>query len=575
MAKPNFTDQQKKAIELRNRNLLVSAAAGSGKTSVLVERIIRRVLDDKPSVDVDRLLIMTFTNAAAAQMREKILNAIDERRRSDPFDPNLRKQSALVHTASITTIHGFCLSILKNHFNEAGLSPDFRTADEGEAKLLRQDALSEVLEEAYKEHSEAFLNMAESVAVGRTDKALEQILDRLYEFSMSHPDHEAWLDSCVRSYEDFSTADDIEALPVVKEYLEALSSEVKEVEEGYLELKSFIQKKEGLSPYENTIDSDLSGVRAVSGASSLRAFSEALKEMDFIRFGQGGKKSTVKAAEEDKAFLKERRDFLKGRMSKLKEQFAVFSLEGEKEKAGRCLAVIKELVRLAKKYIERYSEKKRDAGIIDYADMEHLAIKVLSENDDTIGREYREHYEEVYVDEYQDTNFVQEALLKAVTRGRNLFMVGDVKQSIYGFRLARPDIFIEKYNNYSKEESENQRIDLTSNFRSGREIINTVNELFSVTMNARNSGFDYDEDAKLRFGASAPSGDGDETRNRTELIITEREDSGADPKETEAKAVALRIAELIRNHKTYDSDSKEFRPVRYGDIVILLRTLSG
>ncbi len=584
MTKVSFTKEQSRAIELRDKNLLVSAAAGSGKTAVLVERIIRRILDEKAPVDVDRLLIMTFTNAAAAQMREKIHNAIEEKRRLDPFDPKLSRQSALVHNAMITTIHGFCLNILKNHFNEASLSPDFRIADEGEAKLLRQDALSEILEERYAQNSPEFIEMVEKLAAGKTDRTVEDTVNRLYDFAMSYPEPEKWLEKCVRAYREIVPGPDpdscyeaLERVPLIKQYFEDLRSQIREILKAYTELYDHCMQNEGLLMYENTLSSDIRGVNRCASAGSLRELIDNLSELDFIRFGTGAKKGGVKPSEEDKEYVREGRDGLKGRLSSLKERFKGFDPVRECARIAEDVSCVQELTGLTGAYIKRYSEKKREANIIDYSDMEHMAISVLSADHGAAAAEYRELYEEVYVDEYQDSNAVQETLLKAVARENNLFMVGDVKQSIYGFRLARPDIFIEKYNSFSGEDTGKERdirIDLSRNFRSRREVIDSVNEIFGAVMNRANSGFDYDEKARLCFGADGYKENG-ECDNRAELILAQKGDSGADAKEYEALVIAQRIDELMREHKVTDPDTGELRPLRYADIVILLRTSKG
>ena len=584
MAKVSFTGEQTKAIELRDKNLLVSAAAGSGKTAVLVERIIRRILDEKAGVDVDRLLIMTFTNAAAAQMREKIRNAIEEKRRLNPFNRELARQSALVHNAMITTIHGFCLNILKNHFNEVSLPPDFRIADEGEAKLLRQDALSEVLEEKYSKNSPEFIEMVEKLASGKTDRAVEDTVNRLYDFAMSYPEPEKWLEKCVQAYREIIPGPDpdscyeaLERVPLIKQYFEDIRAQIRNILEDYTELYERCLQDEGLLMYENTLNSDMEGVRRCAFAGSVRELVDNLGELDFIRFGTGAKKGGVKPSEEDKEFVRAGRDSLKGRLSSLKERFKDFDPVRECGRIAQDISCVQELTELTGEYIKRYSEKKREADIIDYSDMEHLALRVLSADNGAAADEYRELYEEVYVDEYQDSNAVQETLLKAVARDNNLFMVGDVKQSIYGFRLARPDIFIEKYNSFSEDDTGRERdirIDLSQNFRSRREVIDAVNEIFGAVMNRANSGFDYDEKARLSFGAEGYNENG-ECDNRAELILAQRGDSGADAREYEALVIAERIGELMREHKVFDPDTGGLRPLRYSDIVILLRTSKG
>ncbi len=569
MSDISFTKEQTDAIELKNRDLLVAAAAGSGKTAVLVERIIRRITDGEAPADIDRLLIMTFTNAAAAQMREKILNGIDERLKEDPFNENLRKQSALVHNAMITTIHGFCLNILKNHFTEASLSPDFRVADEGEAKLLKRDALSEVLEEAYEEGRSGFIDMTEAIASGKNDTALEDVIGRLFFLAMSCPEPEAWLNSCISVYEELERAEEPGEEPIIKQYLETLRSELTEVLEGLRSLLSFVMSREGMQKYENTIRSDISAVETAACAASLSGFMEALKAVEFVRFGTGGRKDSQEAPE-DKAFLKDRRDGLKERVTALKKKYRSFDLKEERKRIAECIPLLRELVSITEKYMKRYAEKKREANIIDYNDMEQLAIKVLKENDGAPGKEYRELYEEIYVDEYQDSNLVQEELLKEVGRGGNLFMVGDVKQSIYGFRLARPDIFIEKYERFTAGDSKEQRIDLNRNFRSRREVLDSVNEIFSVVMTRENSGIEYDEAAALKFGA-AYYGDRDE-KYKSELLIAQRGIAETDAKELEALVIAERIIDLRSQLKIFDPDAGGFRPLRFSDIVILLRT---
>ncbi|MCR5788263.1 MAG: helicase-exonuclease AddAB subunit AddA [Lachnospiraceae bacterium] len=577
-----FNDEQNKAISLRNRSLLVSAAAGSGKTTVLVERIVRRILDTEHPCDVDRILIMTFTNAAAAQMREKITDAIEEERRKRPFDSRIRKQAALVHNAMITTIHGFCLNVLRNHFHEADLSPDFRVADEGETKLIRQDALGEILEEAYAAGDPGFVTVTEMIVNGKNDAALEDVINRLFDFAMSYPEPESWLAACVSLYEVFQDADlsaPEETVPVIGSLFVQLREELSGISNGFEGLLLEAQETPGLQGYIPMLLSDRDAVDALRQADGFRQLCQALSSFSLVRFGTGLKKGDTKPSEEDKKRLQDGRKYLKEQLDSLKAVYADLDMEAERERILRCLPAVRILTGLTKNYIERYGQKKRNANIVDYADMEQLTIRVLKAEGGELAAEYRQFFEEVYVDEYQDSNLAQEALLKLVSREDNLFMVGDVKQSIYGFRLARPKLFMDKYKSYSQEDSIRQRIDLSSNFRSRREVIRSVNELFSCIMRENNAGMAYTEAEQLRFGATQyeeiPMEDTQEQNYRTELLLTERETGETDAKELEAGVIAEKIIDLMGQFKVRDDRTGGLRPLQYGDIAILLRTARG
>ncbi|MBQ7565089.1 MAG: helicase-exonuclease AddAB subunit AddA [Lachnospiraceae bacterium] len=565
-----YTRDQLEVIESRGSNLLVSAAAGSGKTAVLVERIIRRVTDPVAPVDVDRILVLTFTNAAAAQMKEKIYNTIEEKRAEKPSDVNLQKQAALVHNAMITTIHGFCLSVLKNHFNEAGLTADFRVADEGECRLLRQDALSEVLEKKYEENDPKFIKMAESLAGGKTDRALEELVLKLYEFSVSSPEPDVWFDHCLKSYEDFSDEEKaLSDIPVLTEYFRDIRERLTEVSEGFQRLLPLTDTVTGLDIYRPTIEADLELMEELAQISNPGELMGKLKDVSFIRFGKNGRKGDPKPSEEDKKHLQQLRDVLKDRVKKLQEKARAFDPVESRKQVVSCLPVVRELISLTKEFTACYREKKRDAGIIDYSDMEQLAIRVFLENDGAAAEEYRELYEEVYVDEYQDSNLVQETILTSVSRGDNLFMVGDVKQSIYGFRLARPDIFLKKYNTY-KEGNFGKRIDLNRNFRSRTEVLDAVNEVFAAVMKRENTGIEYDQSARLVRGSKTYTEKS--KAHQTELVLVKKEDTSINEKELEAEVISQRIKSLLLEEEVIDSETGKTRGVMYKDIVILLRT---
>ena len=564
-----FTKEQSQAIESRNENLLVSAAAGSGKTAVLVERIIRRILyDDKP-VDIDRLLVMTFTKAAAGQMKEKILKAIEDKRSEDPSNRSLIRQATLIHNARITTIHGFCLDVIRNHFQEIGLDPGFRVADEGECKLLKADALEKVIERAYEEGRDEFIHMVECLSTGKNDRVLEEVILGMYDFSMSDPNPDAWLKRCVEAYEGDEAGE--------PEWASVLTNRARMViDDAYLMVmraREITHEPDGPYMYEPNTEEDLElieGLKEREGYEGLRA---GLMSVSFERLKGKPKKGPDVDEVLKNAFTK-LRDGYKKMILDLKDDFAL-PMEEQKRRHDACLPVVKELAALTRFMIDEYAALKRDKNVVDFSDLEHMCIDILKGNDGSTAAEYRKYFEEIYVDEYQDSNLVQEELLRLITRGNNLFMVGDVKQSIYSFRLARPRLFVEKYKEYEEDGGCSRKIDLSKNFRSRQSVLDSVNELFTQIMRQDLGGIRYDEAARLNYGADYPVfPDGQDT---SELVLICRE-RDMDERELEAKAIAFRIKQLMKEHTVLDptqEDKYRIRPLKYSDIVILLRTAKG
>ncbi len=586
-----FTEEQLQAIESRNENLLVSAAAGSGKTTVLVERIIRRVLDSNDPVDIDRLLVMTFTKAAADQMREKILKAIDEKRAVEPLNRHLVRQSTLVHNAQISTIHGFCLNVIRNHFQEIGIDPGFRVADEGECKLLKQDVLTEVLEAAYEEGSDSFINMTECIAAGKSDDAVADMIDRLYDFAMSYPEPKEWLKKCEEVYtgQDEGTSDDPAVSDGwVKELIDNskyIISEAMDIAQRAYELCT---QADGPYMYAEAVGKDIELLTDMYDNNTYEGLRSSLMREPFPKLGRA-KKGGPYVDPDIQDRVKKLREGYKKAVSGLASGEFRLTLEENLERIHACAPVASEIIRLTSEFMDRYALSKRDRLIVDFADLEHMCIDILSAEDGSTAKEYREYFEEIYVDEYQDSNLVQEELLKYIARGNNLFMVGDVRQSIYSFRLARPQLFMEKYNSFSSgsandgpetgkdvdrnlepgERTCNRRIDLSTNFRSRASVLTSVNELFAQIMSKEFGGIDYDSAAALHPGAQYP--ETSDKQEKTELLLVGAQE-GIDSRELEAKAIAGRIKELMREQMVCDG---EMRHIRYSDIVILLRSAKG
>lgn len=598
-----FTPDQQRVIDLRKCNILVSAAAGSGKTAVLVQRIVELVCDPERETDIDRLLVVTFTNAAAAQMRERITKALTERSEAEPENEHLKKQLTLIHHAKITTIHSFCLYLIKNHFNDIGLDPDFRTADEGEMRLLRQDVLKELFEEQFLEGREEFTGCVEYFAYDGREKRLEELIGRLYDFSMSHPFPERWL---TEHQKDYAQAD-WESF-AGQEWFELLFQEVggtlKACQQELERALRLCGEPDGPYFYEAALESDwelteklLRLYEKAQENGTLEAFSELAKGFGAVLHTTMRAKKDESVSTEKREQVKEMRQRVKDLIASVSEKYFSGTPESWLEDCRKADAALEELVRLTLLFWERLDEKKREKNLLDFGDMEHMALRILLrvQEDGSIAPsstalEYRNEFDEILIDEYQDSNLVQEYLLQSISGeddGRfNRFMVGDVKQSIYKFRLARPELFMEKFDTYQKEKSNCIRVDLKQNFRSRRQVTDCVNDLFLRLMHRELGGVEYDADAALypaavfpeaafRDAADAETGQAVSDPYEPEFLIASAAEGGEDPKRLEARMIAGRIKELVGKFPVKDSETGTLRAARYQDIVILLRTTSN
>ena len=577
----SWTTEQQQVIDLRNRNILVSAAAGSGKTAVLVERIVKIITDKNHPVDIDHLLIVTFTNAAAAEMRERIGNAIEKALDEQPGNEHLLRQLTLIHNAQITTIDSFCLYVVRNHFHEIDLEPNFRIGDEGELKLLREDVLGRVLEQNYEEPSEAFSDFVEGYASGRTDAALNEMILQLYEFSRSYPWPEKWLDSFVGAYR-IETREELDRAEWLAPLTENICFVLKDCEQLLKQALAVTQQDDGPDMYEKAVRSDLEKYESLSKLTSFCELSVALSDIKYDRLAS----SRGFEGDPDKLELvKSLREQAKDVVKKLCKQYFFCSPEMMIEQLERTEPMLEEVVRLTKQFADEFAAAKRRKNLVDFHDVEHFALQILvdeeTEKAKKTAEEFRDTFEEIMIDEYQDSNEVQETLLRSISREErrenNIFMVGDVKQSIYRFRLARPELFMKKYDSYSLEESTTQRIDLHKNFRSREEVLTCTNDIFYKIMARSLGNVEYDAEAALYPGASYPvsadfipeillADSNDELLEDTELT---------DKKTLEAKIVAEEIKHLMKTQPVTDKAAGTLRAARYSDIVILLRSLSG
>ena len=606
-----WTDAQQKVIDARDRNILVSAAAGSGKTAVLVERIIKRILDKDNPVDIDKILVVTFTNAAASEMRERVLMAIDKELENEPDNEHLQKQQTYIHNAKITTIHSFCLDLIKEHFNEIDLDPAVRVAESTEIELLKSDVVKEVLEEFYLSGDEDFFRFVRQFENKRGDEAIENMILDLYKEAINFPFPKIWLDEVIAKYE-FANEEQFEK----SIYMDFVLKHTKELLKEIINSYKYIIDKSNEDALDKYVDKFSEELNYIESAMSKESYETIRTSLNFD-FGRMPTEKNVDA--ELKEIIKKTRDGCKDKIGKIKSSFFKGSLSESFDEMLKCKKTIETFVRITTAFMDKFAEKKKDKNIIDFSDFEHYAINLLVENDGTgvkttrIADELSNNFEEVMIDEYQDSNLVQEIILRSVSRERfgsfNRFMVGDVKQSIYGFRGSNPKIFVEKYNTYELDEnSNNYKIILDKNFRSRNGVIETTNKIFEQLMSKELGGIDYDDENKLYHGAIYTECEDENLLSRiddkSELILIDTreeaeqndlssdksfnsenndengieedsEDLSATDSEAEAKVIAKRIKELTDEKKGMvicDKKNGEYRNVTYSDITILLRS---
>ncbi len=618
-----WTDEQLLAIETRGKNLLVAAAAGSGKTAVLVERIIKIITDDNNPVDIDKLLVVTFTNAAASEMRERIGDAISKKLEEMPDSKMLQRQLALLNKSNITTIHSFCLDIIKNNFHLIDLDPGFRIGDETECTLIKQDVLIELFEDKYDKEDEDFLNLIEAYCTNRDDERLKEIVLKLYNFSMSGPWPSVWLREKAQEF-NINSLDELEKASWYKVLKESLYLDLNNAKNGLDEAIKICEEDSELAPYLLTLKPELNGIEnAINSLNlNLEQIYKAIKDIEFAYRIKTVKKGL--GDELDKKKVKSLRDDVKKKINQIKGGVFSVSLDETLNGIKNMYPIIKSLTELVIEFSDRYVKKKMERVILDFNDLEHLCLKILTCNDEngevyasSVAQKFREKFEEVLVDEYQDSNNVQETIISMVSRkdldNPNVFMVGDVKQSIYRFRQAKPELFLEKYNSYSEEDNKkNRKIMLYKNFRSREEVIKGVNFIFKSLMSKTVGELDYTDKEALNLGASYDEINKDnvyfqdnefidldkiEVSGALELHILDKssdfedgknEINDEDDKENdneedlsavaiEARIIAKRIKELInpsdgKCFMVFDKNLNRYRKITYKDIVILLRS---
>ncbi len=608
MSETKWTREQNLAINEKESNILVAAAAGSGKTAVLVERIINKVINEK--IDIDKILVVTFTNAAASEMRERILDAIYKRLEDEPENAHLQRQINLLNKASISTIHAFCLDVIRNNFFEIDTSANFRVGDTTEVELIKQEVLEDLFEQKYEEENEEFLNLVETYTNYRNDDKLKEIVLDIYKFIQSTPFPESWIKEKVKKF-NYSIDTDFATTEWGKIILKELFSQIEEcilkLEKIHKETGKFIE----LDKYTTVLNQDIQNLKSLIDENlSWDKIYYLINDFTWQKWPID-KKVTIDLKNE----AKEIRDAVKKQFVKIVSKVMIYNSKEANEDINNMYKTLQSLSNLVLEFTEKFKQSKREKNIIDFNDIEHMTLEILVNKDNLtektkVAKDYMEKFEEIDIDEYQDSNLVQEYILNSISRGNNIFMVGDVKQSIYRFRQARPELFLEKYDKYKLEErneTSGEKIQLFKNFRSRKNILDITNNIFKNIMSKDIGEIEYTENEYLNYGASYP-----EINEKSEIyvinlkepeedelslvskesinVVSERKTDykesteNAEDEETleeriedivlEAKFVASKVKELLDSGmEVYDKKQGQ-RKISYRDIAILLRSTS-
>ena len=563
---------------------------GSGKTAVLVERIINKIVNEK--IDIDKLLVVTFTNAAASEMRARIMDAIYKYLEEKPEDEHMQKQTILMGKSNICTIHSFCLDVIKNNFYEISISPNFRIGDQTEIELLKQEVLEDMFEEKYIEENKEFLDLINTYTNYRGDEPLKEIILKIHRFIQASPFPEEWLEEKIEEFNlkqnletDFSnTAWGKILINVFEDDLYSCIIELKSIKK---DLDKFIE----LEKFSKTISSDIEKLEELK--SNTDSWDKLYELSNSLKWDTWPRDSKIVI--EQKEIAKEKRDNVKKKFSKIRDKILICDSRRANEDISSMYNIMYAIKNIIIEFIQKYQEAKKEKNIVDFSDIEHFTLKILLEKKEDkyiptkTAEKYMEKFEEIAIDEYQDSNLVQEYILNAVSRGNNTFMVGDVKQSIYKFRQARPELFINKYETYKlkeqKNESDSLKIQLFKNFRSRKNVLDITNFVFENIMSKQLGDINYDEKEYLNLGANFEEPQEEcNFAGKTELAIIDLKEAEDEQKEEneniediviEAKLVADKIQELINSkYKVYDKKIG-YRDISYKDIVILLRATSN
>ena len=599
-----WTKEQEQAIYEKNTNILVAAAAGSGKTAVLVERIINKIINE--NIDIDKLLVVTFTNAAASEMRERVLNAIYEKLENDSENQNLQRQITLLNKASICTIDSFCLDVVRNHFYELdNVSPNFRIGDTTEIELLKQEIIEEIFEKKYEEEDKDFNTLINTYTSYRDDTPLKEIILKIYNYIQSNPFPEKWLNEKIEMFNleekneehsDFSNT--VWGEELLKEVEEELIDDITALQD----IEESLSFDPELNKFWQTIRSDIDMLQTLKN--NLDNWDKAYEISKNINFVIWPRKKIESSIKEEAKII---RDDVKKKLNKVINKILICDSDEAKQDIQDMYNVLDKLKYVILEFQEEFSKRKRERNIVDFNDIEHFALKILLKETEKgkieptdVAKKYKEKYIEIAIDEYQDSNLVQEYILNAVSKGDNIFMVGDVKQSIYKFRQAMPELFLDKYKNYKKiedkKQEDNLKIKLFKNFRSRENVLKFTNLIFQDIMSNLLGDIEYNQEEYLNLGAQYPeekqnlnteiniidlkeNEEGQSnvsTEDLNENVENEEQQERIEDIELEARFVANKIKEIVQNkYQIWDAKKDKYRDIKYKDIVVLLRSTSN
>ncbi len=603
MSEVKWTKEQQDAIYEKGKNILVAAAAGSGKTAVLVERIINKILNEK--VDIDKLLVVTFTNAAASEMKQRVLDAIYKKLDEDPNNENLQKQILLLNKASICTIDSFCLEVVRNNFFELeNVSPNFRIADTTEIDILEQETLDELFERKYDEENEDFLKLIHTYTSYKDDAPLKELILKIFKSIGSMPFPSKWLNDHIEMFNLKDCLDnDFSETKWGKILLEDIEEELIDDIKVLENLKEKARKYEELEKAYIQIENDIDMLKCLK--SNLNNWDDTFTYFTDNKFG---KWPTIKTTNPAKDEIKTIRDNVKKKCNSKLDKILLSDSKQSNLDIYDMYETLVKLKNIINEFDGEFLKKKQEKNIVDFSDIEHFALNILLKFDENgnlqktdVAKMYSEKFEEIAIDEYQDSNLVQEYIMNAISKGNNIFMVGDVKQSIYKFRQAMPELFLSKYNSFAKKDEDKKddkndkdlKIQLFKNFRSRENILDFTNLIFQNIMSEKLGDVEYNEEEYLNLGAK----DYKKTNQNlnTEILLVnlkqveqENSDDNGDEEnqtfddaseeryediEIEAKLVANKIKELIdTKFQVYDRKKEKFRDIKYSDIAILLRS---
>ncbi len=567
----NYTKEQEQAIFLRGKNIMVSAGAGAGKTRVLVSRMAELIMDKEHPIEADRFLVMTFTNAAAAEMKERIGTELEERLEKDPDNLYLRKQIRKIRQADISTIHSFCNHLIRTHYNELAIDPSFRIGEEGELFLLRQQAVEQVLEEAYASGRESFLQFVEAYAPGKNDTVLEEMIEDLYHFSRSFPNAGGWFEKTGKEAAILAGKDGWDTSAAVTLLLSKAQKESLQIQEELYQLLESVTE-DSPEKYTGLLQEIKEYIDSLTQAKDYNSYYKVLSQKSISSFPRASQKEKEWELYEE---VKEFHQKVREQINSQKENVFTTPAEELQREAAVIYPLLEEYMALTKRFAEIYFLCKKEKNVYDFDDLEHFALELLVESYDKQGeaqpsetaKELSKKYKMIFVDEYQDTNLVQETILEMLLNKKHnsLFTVGDVKQSIYRFRQARPDLFLRRKDQYISQADAGVSIELRDNFRSAPGVLTFTNYIFSQLMEKEFGGVDYNEKTALRPGDGGPMMQDEET---SEILFFQK-DSASALKEVpedilaESAVICKRIKELIEEG------------YHYGDMVILLRSGAG